>query len=470
MNTAQRDLRTSSMQLLKRRLLSGGAWAFGGRVLIALTGLISSALLARLLTPQALGTYFLAYSILNVGTSLGQLGLTGTVVRLVAESMGLNHFGRVRRVISVALGVGTLGALGVGLMYLLFGDDLAEVVFNAPALASITGLVAGWIMVGAVQGLLAETFRGFHDIRLASILGGQTTGGGTTGVATVALLTASLSLLWLINGQTTLATVVLLGICSGAVNTVVAGWLLHRRVSRLPPQHADESRKEHPKEVLGQVLSISLPLLIVGLVMMVRTSGDLWILGAFLPQRDLALYGAANRLVTMVAMPLALVNAVAPPLIAELYSQGKKGELERALRGMATLGGIPAWLASMACIFFADPIMGLVYGTYYREGAVVLMVLSIGLFASVCAGSCGIVLAYTGHQKTVMMITIACSAATFIAMLAVVRPYGLVGVSVVRAAGVLLQNGVTLLVVKQKTGMWTHVRFRWLSRARWFTR
>ena len=136
------------MPLLKRRLLSGGAWAFGGRILVALTGLISSALLARLLTPQALGTYFLAYSILNVGTSLGQLGLTGTVVRLVAEGMGLNHFGRVRRVISVVIGVGTLGALGVGLAYLFLGNDLAQAVFNAPALAAITGLVAGWITVG----------------------------------------------------------------------------------------------------------------------------------------------------------------------------------------------------------------------------------------------------------------------------------------------------------------------------------
>src|SRR5215210_8451603 len=185
MSAAQQDLRTTSMQLLKRRLFSGSAWALGGKVLIALTGLISSALLARLLTPQALGTYFLAYSILNVGTSLGGLGLTQTVVRLVAQGMGLNLFGRVRRVISIVLGVGTLGALGVGLAYLLFGDYLARALFNAPALAAITGLVAGWIIVGSLQGVLGETFRGFHDIRLASILGGQTTGGGATGMATV---------------------------------------------------------------------------------------------------------------------------------------------------------------------------------------------------------------------------------------------------------------------------------------------
>jgi O-antigen/teichoic acid export membrane protein len=462
MTPTGQDLRTASMQLLKRRLLRGGGWAFGGKMLVALTGLLSSALLARLLTPQALGTYFLAYSILNFGTSLGALGLTGTVVRLVAQGMGLNLFGRVRRVISVVLGVGTLGALGVGLAYLLIGDDLAKSVFNAPALAAVTGLVAGWIMVGTLQGVLGETFRGFHDVRLATVLGGQTTG-AATGLATVALLTASLFLLWLVNGEATVATIILLALCSGAVNTVVAGWLLHRRVRGLPPPTPDEGGEPDPKKVLREALSISLPMLIVTLVMMVRTTGDTWILGASLPQSELALYGAANRLVSMVTMSMVIVTAVAPPLIAEMYFQGRRETLERALRGLATVTGIPALLASMACIFFAGPILGLVYTDYYTKAAAVLAVLSIGPLVSVLAGCCGIVLSYTGHQKTQMVITIATSAATFIAMLATVKFYGIVGVAIAKTAGQVLQNVIVLLVVKQKTGMWTHIGIRGIS-------
>jgi O-antigen/teichoic acid export membrane protein len=376
--------------------------------------------------------------------------------------MGLGHFGRVRRVISVVLGVGTLGALGVGLAYLFFGEDLASIVFDAPALAAITGLVAGWLVVASIQGLLAATFQGLHDIRLTVILGNQP-GGGTTGVATLALLSASLLVLLLVNGQATLATVVLLAMCSGAVNTLVAGWLLHRRVTGLPSESSEEGRDADSKTVLGEVLSISWPLLIISAVMMVRTNGDIWMLGAFLPQRELALYGAANRLVSMVTMPMAIVSLIAPPMIAEMYSQGRRENLERTLRSMATLTGIPAWLASIGCIFFAGPILGLVYGNYYREGAAVLMLLSIGLLASVCSGSCGIVLSYTGHQKMLMVITITSSAATFIAMFAALEPYGIVGVAMVKAAGQILQNGIVLLVVKKKTGMWTHIGFRGMS-------
>ena len=452
----------TSIQLLRRRLLRGGIWAFGGKILISFLGLASSVLLARLLTRQEAGVYVLAYSIVSLGTTLGALGLTGTVVRLVAENMGLGRFGRVRRVVSVVVGVGTLGAIGAGLAYLLFGHYLAEGVFQSPALAAIGGLVAGWIVVGTLQGVLGETFRGFHDIRLATVLGGQTTG-TATGVATMSLLSTSLLLLWLIEGQTTTATVILLATCSGGATTLLSGWLLHRKVTRLPSQSSNEGKETNFKAAFGEVLSISWPLLVTAIVMFGRTNVDVWMLGAFRSQGDVALYGFANRLVAMVTMPLIMINAVVPPLVAEMYSQGRREDLERTLRGVATLSGIPALLASMVCIFFAGPIMVLVFGEDYRGGAIVLALLSVGLLASVLAGSCGVVLAYSGHQKTMMTIAIATSVVTFAAMFAAVGPYGIAGVAAVRTAGQVLQNGLMLLMVKRKTGMWTHAGFKGIS-------
>lgn len=439
--------------------MRGSAWALGGKILIVFFGLISNALLARLLSPREMGAYFLAYSIVWLGTTLGTLGLTKTVVRFVAEGMSLNLFGRVRRLVGVVVGVGTLGALGVGFAYLLFGDALAEGVFESPALAAVSGLLAGWIIVGVLQEIFGEIFRGFHDIRLATILGGQTTG-TATGLATIALLAASLFLLWLVEGQATLATVIFLAICSGAVITLVAGWLLRRRVVELPPKSPDESKETNSREVLGQALSVSWPILVTGIIMFARTSADIWVLGAFRPQGDVALYGAASRLVHMVSISLVMINAVVPPLIAEMYAQGRREQLERILRSLATLGGIPAALASIGCIFLAGPIMGLVYGDYYREGAIALTLLSIGALVHVCAGSCGITLLMSGHQKTEMIITIITSTATFAGMLATVGPYGIVGVATARMGGTILQNVLTLVMVRRKTGMWTHVGFK----------
>jgi hypothetical protein len=44
-----------------------------------------------------------------------------------------------------------------------------------------------------------------------------------------------------------------------------------------------------------------------------------------------------------------------------------------------------------------------------------------------------------------------------------VRFYGIVGVAIAKSAGQVLQNVIVLLVVKQKTGMWTQVGIRGIS-------
>jgi O-antigen/teichoic acid export membrane protein len=146
-------------------LLSGGAWAFAGKVFTALAQLAATALLARLLSPQDLGAYFLAFSVVTVGSMMGTVGMGQAGVRFVAQSVGLKQYAQARRVVGMTVAVGVLGSLGVGFAYLLFGPTLGSDLFRAPALVATTGLVAGWLTVTSLQYLLAETFRGLRDIR-----------------------------------------------------------------------------------------------------------------------------------------------------------------------------------------------------------------------------------------------------------------------------------------------------------------
>jgi hypothetical protein len=188
-------------------------------------------------------------------------------MRLVAASMGLNLFERVQRVISFVLGVGKLGALGVGVAHLLLGETVGNTLFNAPSLAAVSGFIAGWIIVVTLHGLLSEIFRGFHDIRLTTILGCQMTGTMSGGLATMGLVVISLFLLWLVQGRTTLATVLLLAICSGAISALLAGSLLHRKIAGVPVNLSDKSREIDFTKVLGEVFSVAWPPLITGIVM-----------------------------------------------------------------------------------------------------------------------------------------------------------------------------------------------------------
>lgn len=155
-------------------------------------------------------------------------------------------------------------------------------------------------------------------------------------------------------------------------------------------------------------------------------------------------------------MPLLIVHLVVMPLVAEMYAQGRRTELERTLRSMATLGSIPASLVLATFVLLGGPILGLVYGDYYRTGATVLALLSLGQLVNVWTGCCTTTLMMTGHQLAMMTITMVCGSLTIVAILLVVGPYGSTGVAVATAAGLGLQNILMWLGARAATGMWTH--------------
>jgi len=436
---------------VRRRLLTGSAWATGGRIIVAFTAFVTNALLARLLSPQDLGVYFLAFSIVGVGELLGSLGMDQAVVRFVAQTMGLGRFQEARRALGRTLALGAMGALGVGVAYLFLGRLVGQKLFHAPALVAATGLVAAWIVVMTLQVLLGGAFRSFHDIRLSTAFNGLVTG---------VLITISLSVLWLLSDEARFTTALVLTVGSALLNVVLGGWVLRRKVRNLPARGAEGV-------VLGTggIMRVALPLAVTNLTIFVMTQADLWILGAFRPSDEVAIYGAAARAVVLIAMPLMILNGVLPPLIAEMYAQGSRRQLERTLRATAAVAGIPAFLVLTVFIFFGKPILGLVFGDYYTDGATVLALLSIAQLVNVWSGAGSITLSYTGHQATIMTLTVVAGVIVIIAGLTVVGPYGATGVAAAMAAGIATYNVALWLATRLKTGMWTHVGFSGFSDA-----
>lgn len=444
--------RYANNSLLKRRLLSGSSWAFGGRVGGATIGVVTNALLARVLSPSEFGAYFLALSIVSFGATVGALGLNKTTIRFVAESMGLGRPGRARKAILVVLGFGVLGSLGVSLAYwLVVGDLLGKYLFHSSVLVAVTGLTAGWMAISVMQEITAETFRGFHDVRMATLLGGLATGGSSGGIVMRVLFVVCLVLVWSQGAGTDLRTVMLVCVGSGSVSLGLGALLLRSKLVSLGPKGADSPVSP------GEVLRDAAPILGISIATFVLLSADIWILGALGSQTEVAVYGATSRLVVLVAMPLLVTNLVVPPIVAEMYSQGKTVELERTLRTFSTLAGAPSLLVLVAFILLGGPLLGLVYGDYYQSGATVLVLLSAAKMVAVWSGSCGTVLQYTGHQAPMLWVSVLTSILFVIGALLVVRNYGALGVASVAAVTTILQNVTLVLVAKRMTGMWTHL-------------
>jgi O-antigen/teichoic acid export membrane protein len=415
---------------LKSRVLSGGQWALGGRILSMAANVVAVALLARLLGVDGLGEYGITLSFVTVGAAIASLGLQFAAVRLVATAMATDHPGRASGTVSTVL------------RYALLGNAVAAAVLLASGRSAVVIVV--WLALTSLQIVLAEIFRGFQDLRLATLCGG-----GITWTVTVILLLV----VWVTHTPLTLHQAFGIVIAASAGNVVFALILLRAKLRGLGPPERIGARV---------VLGIALPLWVNGITANVQGQVDLWVVHAYLPQHDLGLYFLATRTVAMLTTWLVLVNLIVPPFIAELYARGETKRLERVLRRTATVAGVPAFAVLLVFLLFGETILRIIGGPEYHgapaaAGAVLLAILSVGQVVVVAGAPASITLAMTGHQKVLMWITIGSSTATVLATWWAAQTFGAVGVACAAAGGQIALTVATWLATRLYTGMWTHV-------------
>ena len=428
---------------VRRRLVRGSATVFGGMALATVLTLILSHILANTLGPSRLGAYFLVFSMVTIGSIVAQMGLDRTVVRLVSASRGTGDAGRARRSVRTIFAMGLASSLLLaGLLVLGLGNFVAIHIYHSDAVAGVIGLAAVWTVVTALLSLTAETFRGFQRFWPATLY---------SGLAVDALLVAGFGALWAAGARPSLREAVALSAGATAVALLAGLLTLRGPVSRLSGDGDVRVR---------EVASISVPLLVTSLASFaVGTGVDLWVVGHFRPATDVALYGAASRLVFFVATPFIIVSQVVPPIIAELYARGEKEQLESSLRSISTLAGVPAASVLLVFVFAGGFVMETVYTPFFREGATVLAILSVARLVAVCTGSSGATLMMTGHQRTMMSLTIATGVVSLTGEILLAPSYGITGVACATCAAQIMQNLLQLIYARVRVGIWTHAMF-----------
>lgn len=431
--------RTLTFAALRRRVLRGSAWVFGGRVVTTILGLVINILLARMLTPAELGSYFTAYTLVIVGSIVAQLGLDRAVVRFVSGALGTDRPEDARSAIRTVFGAGAVGVAVVAVVVLAGGGWLARHVYHAPLLAAVIPVTVGWLAVAAVQSLFVETWRAFQRFDRATLFD----------QFLVDILAATVfGAFFALSAPLTLENVLLLSFAFSAAVTAVAGVLLISPIRRLPRGGRVPGR---------EVFQFAWPVLITNTAIYLLSTGvDLLVLAAFQPQQQVALYGAAARLMLLVSTPYIILAGVLPPIITELYQQGRRAELERTLRAVSTLAGLPAFLALVVFIVFGEQVMGLLYGPFYRQGALILAILSAGRVVAVMCGASGLTLMMTGHQRALMNLTILTGIASVVGAILLAPRFGGVGVAVSTASVAAVQNILMYVLARRLTGIRTN--------------
>ncbi len=428
---------------LKDRLMHGGLWSLVGLLLSTLSTLVVNALLARFLSPDALGAYFLVFSMVSLMVLVAQFGLPQAVVRLLAESVATNNMARAKAVTIKAIRITGVGVAIICVFLLVGGGQwVAQHILHSKVVLQAIALVPFWIVFLAFQNLLGEMFRGYHDIRSAIFFGGLLT----------SLLTAAVFIgFWVIEHRVDLNQVILVTIGCGMFGLSIAFIVLFATLKQVPWRPRAISSKE--------ILRIAWPLGITAFTLFVLTQADVWVTGFFLGEDAVALYGAAVRLALLVMIPASLQYMFLPPIIAQMYVQSEVGKLEEILRVGAFLSSTVS--IPLFCVFaiFAEPIMKLIYGTHYMQGKWLLVFLSFGLLFNVMTGIRGYVLMMTGKERFEMMISIGGAVLNIFLCSIGAMVGGINGVAAGAMIAMVVQCAAELIAVRVMLGVWTYASF-----------
>ncbi|MBT7899702.1 MAG: oligosaccharide flippase family protein [Candidatus Marinimicrobia bacterium] len=435
---------------LRSYLLIGGLWASAGKVFTIFFGIILSGFLARIISPENMGLYFLSFNFATFLSLLPRFGIDIAFLRLIPEAVESDMGGNAKSLIIKGFFIISIFS---GILIIILNFGLGSKIVNyfslSPRLISIIGFISVWAILIAFQFVFESIFRGFRDIRLSILFGDV--------IWRITLFLYLIIIQWYFQKIT--LKIVLWGVMfAGFVNLILALSYLAKKVKTpLKPT------KDH---LSYQDIFLHLwPIMVYSILTFIYSNSAVWVVASLFGERDIALFGAAMKLVLLSTLFLSIINSVIPQIIAKFNVLKQKHRLEHILRSSPTLATIPTFIILAIFIFQGSNVLGFTFGEFYKDATTILIILSIGHLISVFLGSCGFALLMSGNQKTIMSISIFSGISGLALGILLGITFGIIGVAWATTITKAINKLLMLFFARSKVGVWTHFSAKHLSQA-----
>jgi O-antigen/teichoic acid export membrane protein len=397
---------------------------------------LTSVLLARILGAEGYGLYAWVMAWGGLLTVPALLGLDRLTVREAAARSAVSEWGEVRGFLRwstwIVAGFSILlAAAAAAVVRFVFRPDPEVTLVFLLVLASLPCVVLTFMGQAAMRGL-------------KQVVAGQVAESIVRPGVLVLLVVGA----WLILERTLVpADAALLYLVASAAGSAAAWWMLRRRIP-------EEVRAARPRYRPGPWIRAALPMLLVAGLVVVNNRTDTIMLGAIKGTGPAGVYFVATRAAELIAFLLFAFNMPLAPAVAALHASGARPALPRLVTRTARyvfLGSLPV---AVVMVVFGKTILSL-FGPEFPEGHTALAILCVGQIVNAAAGSVGLILNMTGHQKDTA-IGVGISAVLNIVLNAVLIPLlGIAGAAIATTASLVAWNVILAVMVYRRTGVHT---------------
>lgn len=419
-----------------KRFASSAAWVLLARIMAFVSVFGITAITARALAPADFGLFVLLFSLLGLTSLIGTYGLNRALVKVFAElgnglppTQVLSHALRQVSCVSCVLGI-VCGFVLASLTSWSIGIPFGLVVFAR-----------------AIQLMLAESCRGFHEKIWANLFGGI-----SGGPLPHLIIMSVIAVLWFLQS---LSLPVLMWVYAAVVLITLGP--LARKTKSLAASAESFSLTQTPPDVAPvNVLALAIPLMFTQVFGLALSQADIWLAGALAAPALLGIYAAAQRMLAFLTVPLQISNTAIVSFIPELESKNEGEKLQQMISLAATVSSIPALIVGAIFLIFAESILAIAFGEFYAQSANILRILSIGQIVCVLTGPSEVVLMMTGHQRVtwrINLLAVVCIAA--FGSTALIYG-GLIGLAITLCLATSIQNLTTWYMAWRLAGIKTN--------------
>jgi O-antigen/teichoic acid export membrane protein len=371
-----------------QEVLSKAGFGMGSGLIQVVIRAVTTYLTAYVLHANLLGLFHLSNRIAKVGSLFSLSGQDDAVVHFVAKHRSKGELGKARGAFNLSLYFATGLSIVSGLVVWFLAPWLAREEFKNQPVDQLIPTIQWFaiaVPLSVLGGVLSAALQGTRQVK-KSLATQNVIVPGVRLVLFAILAAFGMKLFGLVFA--------LLG--SFFVGLFYAGWHVKNRVDWTRPGVVPDYGEWR------RVALFSAPLILLSLLDWVNNSADIIIVGKFMNESAVGVYGQAMRVFTILKIPVSALSALFVPLCAEFYAKRELERLRTMFSATASCGIRIALLAVGGTMLLAQPVMRS-FGTDFAPGATALVILSTMLVSNCFAQLGGYAVYMSGRSWLVFL-------------------------------------------------------------------
>lgn len=193
--------------------------------------------------------------------------------------------------------------------------------------------------------------------------------------------------------------------------------------------------------------------LTLGLLSVAMLKLPVLLLGVLSTDLQAGLYRAAENVALFVSLPLLLLNLSVSALVAQLFRNQERTEMQALLQKCTRLALVVALPAGLLLSIFAEEVLVLIYGAEFSAAASVLIVLVVGQLINVACGPVAMVLSMAGHEQRAVPAMVGSLLGMVLLIVPLAEGFGATGAAVAVSAALASWNVLLLYTIRRNIGI-----------------